>query len=108
MADQPYLDQHISPSLLHVTVRNRERVFFDSPALAVTSYNATGKFDILPEHVNFISIIKQSITIYREDKSTQEFKISTGVLKVNRNMVEIFLGILTQSAPPPTHPLTKP
>lgn len=100
MPDQPYLDEQaviIAP--LSVVVRNRERVFFNGRAKAVTSYNADGKFDILPEHVNFISIINTGITIYKPDNSTQEFKISTGVLKVSMNKVEIYLGILTQPSP---------
>ncbi len=89
---------------LKVIVRNRERIFYDGPAKAVTSFNAKGKFDILDEHVNFISIISKGVTIYKEDNSSKEFKISTGVLKVSRNTIEIFLGILTQNPTAPQSP----
>lgn len=98
MPDAPLnIEQLPKEAKLKVLIRNRERVFFNSPAKAVTSYNARGKFDILEEHVNFISIITKGITIYKDDNSIQEFKISTGVLKVSRNTIEIFLGILTQN-----------
>lgn len=105
MSNSPYLDeQTLKGEHLKVTVRNRERIFFDDAAKAVTSYNSSGKFDILAEHVNFISIIKTSVTIYKIDDTLQEFKISTGVMKVSENTVDIFLGILTQSPSTPAHP----
>lgn len=98
MPDAPSIQDRLpKEAKLSVIVRNRERIFYDGKAKAVTSYNAKGKFDILEEHVNFISIITTGITIYKEDNTTQEFKISTGVLKVSKNSIEIFLGILTQN-----------
>jgi len=98
MPDSPSIEERLPKTAkLKVLVRNREKIFYDGPAKAVTSYNAKGKFDILEEHVNFISIITNGVTIYKEDNSAQEFKISTGVLKASRNVIEIFLGILTQS-----------
>ena len=98
MSDLPSIEERLPKvAKLSVLVRNRERIFYDGPAKAVTSYNAKGKFDILEEHVNFISIITKGVTIYKEDNSAQEFKISTGVLKVSKNSIEIFLGILTQN-----------
>ena len=108
MPNQPYLNEKEAlESPLTVTVRNREKIFYQDSAKGVTSYNAKGKFDILPEHVNFISIITKQIIIYKPDNTTQEFKISTGVLKVNKNDVQIFLGILNQQPPPPTIPSLK-
>ena len=96
MSNTPYLDLKLNPTEhLLVTVRNRERVFYQGPAKAVTSYNAKGKFDILLSHTNFISIINTGIIIYKMDDTTQEYKISTGVLKVSSNIVDIYLGILT-------------
>ena len=101
MTNVPSIEERLpKEAKLHILVRNRERIFFDGPAKAVTSYNAKGKFDILEEHVNFISIISKGVTIYKEDNSVQEFKITTGVLKVSRNAIEVFLGILTQNPQP--------
>jgi F0F1-type ATP synthase epsilon subunit len=95
---EPYLDEKtLHGERIHITVRNRERVFYDDEAIAITSYNAKGKFDVLAEHVNFISIINTGITIHKTDGTLQEFKISTGVMQVSKNTVTIFLGILTQN-----------
>lgn len=101
--DQAYLNEKVvKEAPLHVIVRNREKIFYNDQAKGVTSYNSGGKFDILPGHVNFISIIKSGIIIYKPDGTTQDFKISTGILKVNMNAIQIFLGILNQTPPPPT------
>ncbi|OGH20056.1 MAG: hypothetical protein A3D74_03995 [Candidatus Levybacteria bacterium RIFCSPHIGHO2_02_FULL_37_13] len=66
---------------------------FSDTVKAVSSYNDKGPFDILSEHENFISLIKQKIVIHKLDNKTQEFKIDNGVLRVYKNNVNIFIGI---------------
>lgn len=66
---------------------NKEEVF------AVSSINPKGLFDILPEHENFISLIKDLIVVHKTRKDKQEIKIDKGVLKVTGNIVNIFLGM---------------
>lgn len=60
---------------------------------AVTSINKKGLFDILPEHENFISIIKDRIIVHKKRNDKQEIKIETGILEVTDNKVNIFLGL---------------
>lgn len=84
--------------LLRVMVRNREKVIYDNAALAVSSVNDQGVFDILPEHINFITMIKQSLTIHKPDRTIQEFKIRTGLMRVGSNNVEIYVGLVPQQA----------
>jgi len=86
--------------LLHITIRNREKVIFDGDAIALSSVNSEGPFDVLPQHINFISIIKEYITIYKPDKSKQEYKLRIGLMKVNGNKIEIYVGIATQTPTP--------
>ncbi|MBI2600979.1 hypothetical protein HYW42_03420 [Candidatus Daviesbacteria bacterium] len=59
----------------------------------VSSTNLEGPFDVWPLHTNFISIIKEFLVIYKNNQKIKELKIDTGVLRVNSNKVEVFLGI---------------
>ncbi|MBI2621940.1 MAG: hypothetical protein HYW63_04855 [Candidatus Levybacteria bacterium] len=77
---------------IHVTVKNRENVFFDGDVSAVTSFNDVGIFDILPRHENFISLIKDKIILHKGE-AQREIKINQGVLKAINNKVSIYLDL---------------
>jgi F0F1-type ATP synthase epsilon subunit len=79
---------------INLTIRGRDGAIINKEdVFAVTSVNQKGLFDILPEHENFISIIKDKIIVHKKRKDKQEIKIGTGVLKVTDNIVNIFLGM---------------
>ncbi len=96
----------IPSDILLVTIRTQLTVLFTGQATAVTSVNNKGSFDILAQHENFISLIRDSLTLHFLDKTTKDFKITRGVLKVKGNSVDIYLGILqpTKTQPAPTPP----
>lgn len=77
---------------INVVVRNRSTVLFQDKVNAVTSYNDKGVFDILPEHENFISIIKNSVVIHRNKDENQEIKIDNGVVRVYKNNVFFYIN----------------
>jgi F0F1-type ATP synthase epsilon subunit len=76
---------------------------FCSPALkaenffglaeAVSSKNRLGNFDILPRHINFISLIFDELIIHTLDKRKIVYKFQRGVLETSENKVRVFLGI---------------
>lgn len=66
---------------------------FKGKAEAVSSQNRLGKFDILPEHANFITLIFGNLTIYTPDKKKFTYQFERGVLEVSENKVNIFLGL---------------
>ena len=76
-----------------ISIKNRQGTIFSGAVKAISSYNDKGPFDILSQHENFISIIKEKIVIHNLDNKTQEFKIDNGVLRVYKNEVNIFIGI---------------
>src|SRR6266702_2748483 len=80
---------------LHVSILSPERTVFDGQALAISTYNDVGPFDILPFHANLITMIKNSITVYHPEKKTEKIPCDKGILKVFENTVVIFLGIET-------------
>jgi F0F1-type ATP synthase epsilon subunit len=87
------MPSNLDPIQLHVFVRSRSRTFFQGPALAVTSNNERGIFDILPLHANFISLIKDYIKITLPDKQTQKFDIEKGLLRVSNDQVDVYLEV---------------
>lgn len=84
--------QSIIGTLL-VIIRNREKIIIQRNAKSVTSYSDKGAFDILPQHANFITLIKKSITIVYSDGKKEVFPIENGVMKVASNEVYIYVGI---------------
>lgn len=78
---------------IKVTIKNKERIIFDGPVNALSSYNDVGLFDVLPLHENFISLIKDKIILHNNNQE-KEFKINTGLLWVRENKVDVYLGFV--------------
>ena len=79
--------------LVGIVIRDRDGVLFDGKAESLSSYNETGEFDVLSLHTNFISIISRNITVRLEGGAVKRLPIQTGVMKVNKNNIEVYLGI---------------
>lgn len=78
---------------LYIRVHSPEKVFFEGEAKAVTSVNEKGRFDILPFHANFITIVREVLTIHSHNGQSQEIKIDSGIIRASENKLNIFLGI---------------
>lgn len=86
----------VSNRNLLVDVRTPDKIIFQGEAQYVSSVNGKGPFDILGQHENFISLIKDTLVIFAIDGKRQQFPIDTGILKVYNNQVSIFIGIVMQ------------
>lgn len=80
-------------SKLQVIIKSPEETLYDNQAKAISSINDVGRFDVLPSHANFISLIKDLLIVYGADDKLWSIKIDSGVLQVHENKVNIFLGI---------------
>jgi len=78
---------------LTVIVRSRDTEYFSGKAVAISSVNQKGPFDILPKHIHFISLIQNGLTIHKLDGSTQEIIFSNAVLRVKDDVVEIYISM---------------
>ncbi|HEX67694.1 MAG TPA: hypothetical protein ENG13_01340, partial [bacterium] len=54
---------------------------FEGKAEAVSSQNKLGKFDILPGHANFITLIFKSLIIHTPQKKKIIYQFERGVLE---------------------------
>ncbi len=70
-----------------------KEVFYQGKANVVSSQNKLGKFDILPRHTNFISLIFDNLSILTPDKKKVTYQFKRGVLEVTENKINIFLGL---------------
>jgi F0F1-type ATP synthase epsilon subunit len=80
--------------MLQVTIRDRTGEQFAGPAKAVTCVNEKGRFDVLSQHANFISTIKDKVTIHLPESGIKEFNFENGVIQVSSDNVVIYLGVL--------------
>jgi F0F1-type ATP synthase epsilon subunit len=51
----------------------------------------------LPEHTNFITLVKEFIRLEKLDGTKQKFDIDTGIVKVTTNDVRIYLGVFSSA-----------
>ena len=78
---------------LLVKIRSKSKVFFDGTAYAVSSTNEVGPFDILSQHANFVTVVKDFVTVHKNLQNKEDFKIDKGIMRVRENLVEVFVGI---------------
>lgn len=79
--------------LLTVSVKGPKNELFTGTALSVTSINNKGKFDVLPYHTNFISLIRDYVIIREQNKKEITLPLQTGVMRVFEDKVNVLIGI---------------
>ncbi len=79
---------------MKVKVHSPARVYYDGPAFSISAENATGPFDILPQHHNFISLLSPCDLVIRTvDRGAQKIHISGGIMHIKADAVIVFLDI---------------
>ena len=78
---------------ISVSIKNKKEQLFLGDASSVTSNNESGVFDILPYHVNFITLIFDFIIIDRNMPSEKRYEMENGVLYTISNRVDIYVGL---------------
>ena len=79
---------------MNVKVYSPFREYYDGIANSLTAENATGVFDILPQHHSFISLLVPCELIIRTPNAGDlTIKISGGLCHVKSDKVIIFLDV---------------
>ena len=85
-------------NLLHVKALTSSKTLFEGEALSVSSKNSSGKFDILPEHANFLTLIEnQPLTIIKQNKERLILNLTQGLIYVENNQVNIYANLVFPS-----------
>jgi len=79
---------------MKVRVYSPFRDYYDGVAFSLTATSATGPFDILPKHHNFISLLEPCELIIRTiDEGEHRIRISGGLIHVKADEVVVFLDV---------------
>jgi F0F1-type ATP synthase epsilon subunit len=78
---------------INVSIKNKKEQLYLGEASSITSKNDRGVFDILPYHVNFITLIYDFIVIDRDLPTEKRYEMDNGILYTISNKVEIYIGL---------------
>lgn len=79
--------------VMEVKVHSPFKNYYDGEAFSLSGENATGPFDILPQHHNFISLLNPCELLIRSPKGEQKILIGGGLMHVKANKVIVFLDV---------------
>lgn len=79
---------------MHAKVYAPFKTYFEGRAFSVSAESATGPFDILPHHHNFITLLLASdITVRPVNGHELKIRISGGIMHVKHDQVIVFLDV---------------
>lgn len=76
-----------------VRISSADSVLWEGAAVSISSENETGRFDVLPGHANFITMIEGKPIIVRTPAGEKTFEYRNAVLYVTDGEVKIFTGV---------------
>lgn len=81
--------------ILTVRIVSPKETLYNGPAIAVSSVNSAGRFDILAQHANFITIVRDNpIIVLTPDNKRIEFKLALSIIYTTSGQVNIYTDIL--------------
>jgi F0F1-type ATP synthase epsilon subunit len=78
---------------LTVKARAPFNIYYEGTAKSVSGANAVGKFDVLPGHADFFSVMIPGDVVIETDKEPVVFPVSSGIITVRNDEVMLFVNI---------------
>jgi F0F1-type ATP synthase epsilon subunit len=79
---------------MHLKVYSPFKTYIDEIAKSVSAVNATGPFDILPHHHNFMTLLQGGeLTVNTLSRGSVKIRISGGLMHVKADEVTVFLDV---------------
>ncbi|HPF30913.1 MAG TPA: hypothetical protein PLO25_01190 [Candidatus Saccharibacteria bacterium] len=78
---------------IYVIARAPFELYYEGEANSLSGENKIGKFDILPGHADFFSMLIPSDVIIETDSEPIIFSIINGIITVRDNKVMLFANI---------------
>lgn len=80
--------------LLTVRIVSPKQDLYQGQARSVSSENSVGKFDILPGHANFVTLIQQKpLVIVDQNKKRFQFQFPLAIIQTNSDKVNVYTDI---------------
>ncbi len=76
-----------------VSINSPEAIVWEGEATAISSKNSRGAFDVLPGHINFITVIEKEPIIVRRDDGDRAFTFPTAIIYVRGGNVTVYTDI---------------
>lgn len=78
---------------IHVIARAPFKLYYDGPAYSVSATNAVGRFDVLPGHADFFSMLQPGEVYIETNDEPVVFKIANGIVTVRADEVQLFANM---------------
>ncbi len=84
-----------SKPTMRIKVYSPFKTYFEDDGYSISGVNATGPFDILPHHHNFMTLLSAGELSIRTRIGTgeQKIRISGGLMHVKADKVTVFLDV---------------
>lgn len=69
------------------------QVYFEGDAFSVSAVNATGPFDILPKHHNFLCMLEPCTLAIKAPQGDKNIKIHRALMHVKADRVVVFMDV---------------
>jgi F0F1-type ATP synthase epsilon subunit len=79
--------------VMRIKVYSPYRSYIDEDAYSISALNATGPFDVLPGHHNFLSLLLPCELLINTPRGEQRVRIAKGIMHVRSNKVTVFLDV---------------
>lgn len=85
--------------LLNVRILTPKQTIFEGDVLSLSSTNSLGKFDVLAEHANFLTLVEgKPLKIVTIDGKRLQFNLVQALIYVTSNQVYIYTDILSSAS----------
>ena len=82
-----------SNDTFNLKIHSPFKVYYDGPAQSVSGENATGPFDILAHHHNFMTLLSACELYVRASGGDHRIRITRGIMHVKADEVIVFLDV---------------
>ena len=90
--DQPVVKPGGKPTMA-VKVYAPFKVYFEGEAYSLSAVNATGPFDILPKHHNFLCMLVPCTITIQSPAGPQKIKAHRALMHVKSDRVVVFMDV---------------
>lgn len=78
---------------LTVIARSPFHIYYEGAARVVSAANKVGKFDVLPGHADFFSVLTPGEVIIETDSEAVSLNVTNGIVAVREDEVMLFVNM---------------